>query len=182
MEYKVYPSKLIQDNHKLYVHESTLAHNYLTDFSKGLEIKDSTWDYAKYNLFHFTTNSIMFYKLYKELTTCIRNFIGHDEPLWFQSWLNFHKADKVEEELKSHQHYFKYHGYISIEPHSTTTIFDKGYQIENKVGQIYIGPGGEEYKHHVKVNQPYTSPRITIGFDIVDTGNFFSSESWLPLL
>jgi len=84
-----------------------------------------------------------------------------------QSWLNFHSSDEV---LKKHSHEWPFHGYISVDPKSTTTVFEK-YEIENKIGQIYIGPGGKGYEHYVRVNNPYEGKRITIGFDITDIPN-----------
>ena len=64
-----------------------------------------------------------------------------------------------------HGHAFDYHGYISIDPQDTTTVFkDPDYQIKNYPGQIYFGPGGRIHK--VSVDSDFTQPRITLGFDI----------------
>jgi hypothetical protein len=126
---------------------------------KKISIEDLTKTYYKYNLFSLTSGSIHFYEIYKYL----RNYIIHklpNEKLWFQSWLNYHKEDEV---LDWHTHAWDYHGYISIDPKDTTTEFD-GYQIKNKTGQIYFGPGFRN--HRVKVDNSYSDYRITIGFDI----------------
>ena len=185
MDYKLYQSKLIQDNHQGFVKDSRIVYNFL----KEKYSEDSTWNYDKYNIFSITSANILFYNLYKELNYHIRSFISSDQPLWIQSWLNYHEGNEVEKKLKSHSHPWDYHGYISIEPQNTTTVFHKGYKIQNKIGQIYIGKGNgqnnenPDLTHYVKINQPYDGVRITIGFDIATTpNNFLGNMKFIPLL
>jgi len=120
---------------------------------------DLTWQYDKYNIFSLTSGSILFYKLFSELRDIIRSEVSSDY-IWIQSWLNFHTRDNV---LDWHNHSWDYHGYISIDPKSTTTQFED-YTIENKIGQIYFGPGNR--MHRVNVLQPFEGHRITIGYDV----------------
>jgi len=165
MKYKLYQSKLIEENFENFVQECWDNHaDFKNIFPKG----NSTWNYHTYNIFALTCSSTLFYYLFKELNFHIRSFIGDGRPLWMQSWLNFHSSDEV---LKQHSHEWSYHGYISIDPKNTTTVFNN-FEIKNKIGQIYLGPGGEEYSHYVKVNEPYNDKRITLGFDISDNRNY----------
>jgi hypothetical protein len=99
-------------------------------------------------------------KLCLDLKKIIRNYLQTEDPLWMQCWLNFHKQDEI---LDWHNHEWPYHGYISVRPHNTTTVF-KNFEIKNKIGNIYIGPGNLEHK--VRIDKKFTTPRITIGFDV----------------
>ena len=185
MEYKLYQSEIINSNHSYFVKNSTIAYQNLLE---KYDIKDSTWEHYKYNFFSLTSSNLLFFNLYKELRTFIRDYVGDDRPLWFQSWINFHPNDIVEIELPFHSHLYPYHGYISIDPQNTTTIFRNGLKIKNKPGQIYIGPGrnwgdNPEYDHRVEIDKKYTLPRITIGFDINDKINKMHQElSFIPLI
>ena len=97
--------------------------------------------------------------------------------MWFQSWLNFHKPDQV---LDWHDHNWPYHGYISIDPKGTRTVF-KDYEVKNEIGNIYIGPGHR--RHKVEVDEVYDGPRITLGFDIhTEPSKPFDQWSLLPLI
>ena len=80
--------------------------------------------------------------------------------MWMQAWLNYHNHNQV---LGWHNHDWDYHGYISIDPKNTITEF-RDYKIENKVGQIYFGPGQRE--HRVVCLDEFSDTRLTIGFDI----------------
>ena len=184
-DYKLYQSKLIKNNYQSFINDCTLSHYYL----KKEYSTDSTWNYDKYNIFSITSCSVLFYNLYKELNYHIRSFIGNNQPLWIQSWLNYHEGKEVEKQLPPHGHPWDYHGYISIEPQNTTTIFHKGYEIQNKVGQIYIGKGNgqnnenPDLTHYVKINKPYNGIRITVGFDIATTSDkFLGNMKFIPLL
>ena len=180
-KYKLYQSNLIKDNQQDFIHQCNTAHELIL---RNLNLKDSTWDYDLYNIFSVTSTSVLFYKLFQELNHYVRSFIGDDRPLWVQSWLNYHKGEKLEENLKMHGHSCQYHGYISIDPKNTTTLFKNGLQIDNKIGQIYIGPSGglSEWDHCVKINQPYRGNRITIGFDISTLQNTLLNPSFFPFL
>ena len=184
ISYKLYQSNLIVENHKQFELECKGAYLAITS---NLDTKNTTWSFRDYNIFCVTASSIMFYRLYKELNYHIRSYIGDERPLWLQSWLNYDEGDEVERNLQNHGHLSPHHGYISISPQETTTIFNNGLEIKNKVGQIYIGPGRElhnnqDWDHHVKIDRPYTGTRITIGFDILQTPNKVSSPSHIPLL
>ena len=185
MDYKLYQSQLIKDNYSPFVKNCEISYNYLKEKYGG----DSTWNYYKYNIFSITSSSLLFYNLYKELNYYIRSFIGDNRPLWIQSWLNYHEGKEVEKKLPPHSHHWDYHGYISIEPQDTTTIFHKGYEIKNKVGQIYIGKGNgqnnenPDLTHYVKINKPYNGIRITLGFDLATNPNgFLDDYTFIPLL
>lgn len=171
MNYKIYQSKLIIDNHQSFINNCKKA--YLSINKKFGEI-NLTWDHYRYNFFSVTSSSILFYELFKELNFYIREYIKDDRPLWIQSWLNYHPKDSAEQVLAEHGHLYPYHGYISIDPQNTTTIFNNGLEIKNKPGQIYIGPGrnwdenNEDWDHKVVINEKSSNPRITIAFDISD--------------
>ena len=56
-----------------------------------------------------------------------------------------------------------------------------GYEIENRPGQIYFGPGWRPHK--VQVNEEFDRPRLTLGFDISFQGDIPDSQFSLhPLL
>tara|TARA_R110000803_G_scaffold61624_1_gene121566 strand:- start:54 stop:623 length:570 start_codon:yes stop_codon:yes gene_type:complete len=184
--YKLYQSPFIEKNQQTIVGICKNANLIL----KQKSIKDSTWDFEKYNLFSITSSSYLFFKIYKELNYYIRDYVNDkNKPLWITSWLNYHEGNEVEKKLPPHTHPFDYHGYISIQPQDTTTIFHKGYEINNKIGQIYIGQGNgqenirPELTHYVKINTPYEGLRVTIGFDIstkLDVN--FSNSHFYPLI
>ena len=60
------------------------------------------------------------------------------------------------------------HGYISIEPHQTKTLFES-YEILNEIGNVYIAPSGQ--MHKVMVLERFSTPRITIAFDVFNEDN-----------
>ena len=80
--------------------------------------------------------------------------------MWFQSWINYHKPNEV---LDWHTHLWHAHGYMSLDPKETNTIF-KNYTIKNEIGNIYIGPGYREHK--VEVLNLFEGERVTLGFDV----------------
>lgn len=159
MDHKVYKSQLIIDNKDEMVdliHQSYGLHQL---YFPG---EDSTWTYKKYNFFGLTSPNLLFSKLFHELRDIINDYIP-EETKWMQCWLNYHTPDKV---LDWHDHQWDYHGYISIDPKDTKTVFEE-YEIDNEVGNIYIGPGYR--KHKVVVNDNFDEPRITLGFDVCVT-------------
>jgi len=145
---------------------STIEKNYYDIVNQCNLIKnnydgDLTKNYHQYNIFSLTSGSVYFYDIYKFLNKFVREKLNKpNERMWFQAWLNYHKESEV---LDWHSHEWDYHGYISIDPKNTITEFEN-YSIDNKVGQIYFGPGYR--KHRVKVNSSYDDYRITIGFDV----------------
>ena len=149
----MYKSKTIIENQNQIISDLKYVKN------KNL-FNDYTWDYAKYNIFTLNPNSVLLNKIFLELKFIIRDYLKTDEPLWVQSWLNFHYENEV---LQRHSHEWPYHGYISIKPNNTTTVFDN-FEIKNEIGNIYIGQGN--LYHSVRVDKSFKEPRITLGFDI----------------
>ena len=172
--YIVHQSQTIIDNQELMIRDLNVSRE---NFKQHFPDKDSTWGYHYYNIFATTAPSPVFYELYKELNKVIREYIGDDRPLWMQSWLNFHMSNEV---LGWHNHEWPHHGYISIDPKKTKTVF-KEYEIINEVGNIYIGPGNREHK--VEILEDFDTPRITLGFDIHETAAIpFEMFSLVPIL
>lgn len=160
-DYILHQSYFINENQKDIIEDIVIAHKL---FRQMFPESSSTWSYNKYNVFSLTACSTNFYEIYKELRNLIRSNVGIEKKIWMQSWINYLKYDELKT-LDWHGHDFPYHGYISIDPKNTQTVF-KDYTIENKVGQIYLGPGHR--MHKVVSSEPYLGDRITIGFDIVD--------------
>ena len=192
MAYKIYQSDLVLKNHQQFLNETKLAYFYLKN---KYNTSDTTGLYKKYNLFAITSNSLLFYKLFKELNSYIRDYIGDNRPLWMKSWLNYHNTpqdldNSLGESAGFHGHLATYHGYISIDPQNTITRFRNGLDIQNKIGQIYIGPGTNTlttnvesgWDHFVDLISPSLSPRITIAFDVVEVPNVLGDDIDFPLL
>jgi|SRR6056300_609528 len=151
--YKIYKSETIFNQQDQVIAD--------LEYLKNKNLFDNyTWNYSMYNIFSLSPNSIVLNKVCLELRKVIRDFLKTDEPLWFQSWLNFHYEGEV---LKRHTHEWPFHGYISVRPNNTTTVFDD-YEIKNEIGNIYIGPGN--LYHKVIVDETFDEPRITLGFDV----------------
>ena len=127
---------------------------------------NSTWKFDVYNTFCLSAGLDNFTFLYKNLISIIKDYHNKDEPLWFQSWINYHMPNEV---LNWHNHYHSsYHGYVSIRPQYTKTVF-RDYEIVNQVGLLYIGDSDREHK--VQILAPYDEPRITIAFDVFTKEN-----------
>lgn len=182
-DYVLHQSQYIVDNMDLIQGDIEIAHRV---FKQLFPNEDSTWTYHKYNLFALTAPSSAFYNIYQELRNIIRGQLGDNRPLWFQAWINYHTPEQA---LDWHEHEFEYHGYISIDPKKTNTVFEN-YTIENKPGQIYFAPGYR--KHKVEVLEPFEGFRTTIGYDVHTTPqnkfvtNYverpFGNMSLMPLL
>lgn len=158
--YRLYNFSDIEKNHKNFVEDSVIAHKR---FEHNFPNRSSTWFYRYYNAMTLSSGSIYYWSLFKNLCLIIREYAGHEEPLWFQCWLNFHTKDNV---LDWHQHReCKFHGYVSIDPKNTITEFEK-FKIKNEIGNIYIGPA--YLKHRVVCLEEFDSPRITLGYDVYD--------------
>jgi hypothetical protein len=172
-DYQIHKSQLIIDNQEQMIREIDQSYAY---FKRNFGKLSSTWGYAFYNIFALTSPSPVFYQLFQELKTVIRNYMGHDRPLWIQSWANYHMSNEV---LDWHDHNWPHHGYISIRPHKTKTVF-KEYEVMNEVGNIYIGPGHR--LHKVEVLEEFDTPRITLGYDILeDPGMPYEQFSLMPI-
>jgi len=159
MDHKLYRSQLIIDNKDEMVRQIHDSHFVHQMYFPG---DNSTWTYKRYNFFGLSSPSLLFNKLFYELRDIVNNYVP-EENKWMQCWLNYHHPDQV---LDWHDHQWDYHGYICIDPKDTTTVFE-GYEIDNEVGNIYIGPGYR--RHKVVVNDFYEEPRVTLGFDICVT-------------
>ena len=173
--YKLFQSEIICSDPEAFVSECVMAHSLFEE--KYSKEKGSTWAYTDYNLFVLTAGSLRFYLLYKELCKAIRDYAGYDEPIWMQSWINYHDQDQI---LDWHNHHWDFHGYISVDPKQSTTEFER-WSIKNKTGQIYIGAGG--IMHRVVAEEPFDGKRITIGFDCsFDKGAMYRGRHLIPIL
>lgn len=136
-----------------------------------------------YNIFSYTSGNPHFYILYKQIAAAVREYTNNpDRPMWIQAWINYHKPNEV---LPWHAHDGTLlHGYISIDPKNTVTQF-LNYTIENKIGLLYLGRPGPEYRHQVVVREPYEGYRVTLAFDIIDDTDISSTTylnpSFIPL-
>ena len=127
--------------------------------------------YTHYNVFGLTSPSPHMYQLFTE----IRNLVREEIPtgkVWIQSWVNHHYENEL---LTWHNHSSKWHGYVSIDPMDTVTEFEE-FTIENKVGQIYYGPGGLKHRVVAKSDHPFPDKRITVAFDIMTEENFTGDD------
>ena len=170
--YEIHKSKIIIEKKEELINSIYKVHNKI---KKLFNSKETTWIYNKYNFFQMSSPDINCYHLYLHLKKIIREYSGHNRPLWFQSWLNFHMPNEV---LNWHNHEWPFHGYISIDPKKTKTIFED-YEILNKDGNIYIGLGNK--KHKVEVLKDYKTPRITIGIDVTELNDVSHMYSFLPI-
>tara|TARA_B100000902_G_scaffold11564_1_gene14074 strand:- start:64 stop:579 length:516 start_codon:yes stop_codon:yes gene_type:complete len=168
MDHRLYKSQVVLDNQRVMI-------NILDNALSFLEGDDPTWSYDKYNVFGLTSPTQVYYDLYNELRGFVYDYIGDSGPLWIQSWVNYHKPDQL---LQWHNHEWPIHGYICVNPHLTKTVFE-GYEIQNRIGDVYIGPG-QRY-HRVELIEPFYTPRITIGFDITnDPGKASANIGLMP--
>jgi len=183
IEPAIFKSQVVLDNHELMCMVLDNAVTSLKDLNDTESFNFSwndhrtetfhfTWSYGRYNIFGVTSPTNVFYDLYCELNSIVYDYTGADQ-LWMQSWVN---SDPDHSPLIRHHHVWPWHGYITIRPHKTRTIFDDGvsgtqvgktiFEIDNEVGNIYIGPG--KLFHRVVVDEDYSedNPRYTIGFDL----------------
>lgn len=163
-DYILCQSEYIQNNIQNIIFHTQLAHQ---TFEKMFPNTDSTWSYARYNIFSLAGPSSVFYNVFKELQSVITQQLGTENQLWIQSWVNYMSYEELDR-LDWHSHVFDHHGYISIDPKNTYTDF-KEYKITNQPGQIYFGPGYRPHK--VVAVEAYEGNRITLGFDVVATYN-----------
>ena len=166
--YKVYFDNYIVENKDNFLEDVKIAYGR---FDMSFPNLSPTWTYRYYNIFSLTFGSLHFYNLFNQLKTIIRDHSGTDEPLWFQSWMNFHTTENL---LDWHEHGdATFHGYVSIDPKKTKTIF-RDYEIENKTGKIYIGQSFKEHK--VVLLENFDKHRITLGFDVYNYENFLKTS------
>lgn len=148
--------------------------------------KDITWFYQHYNVFTATCGDKNFYDLFVAINLAIKEYlkihnVKMDGMMYMQSWLNNHNFDEV---LKLHDHACPIHGYVSIDPKKSKTVFTDGiedniiYEIENKPGLVYIGPG--KRFHRVENLERWDGQRLTVAFDLNDEKN--RHLSFIPLI
>lgn len=166
--YQIHNLKYIQDEFIGFMND---CENAKERFDGWFPNESTTWSYDIYNIFSLTSGSLRFYKLFNDIKRISREYLKTDEPLWLQSWLNYHNVDEV---LDWHVHVgYSAHGYVSINPMKTKTIFEH-YEIENEIGKLYIG---EPYmRHKVEVIENFNRPRITIAFDVLTQDNLNKSR------
>jgi len=163
----LYSSKVVTDNYDYLVKFCEQLHKRHQYLMPG---ESSSWTYSKYNFFTLMGSDVIVWKLLKELKIMIVDYLNkHNEStesIWIESWLNYHTPQQLLKDLPWHNHHeVKLHGYISIRPHNTKTIFfESSKVIDNKVGTVMIGPGANYHK--VEIVEPFDTPRITIAFDI----------------
>jgi hypothetical protein len=159
-DYIVKNFSYIEKNKEHFIRYANLAHERYK-FAYG-DNKSSTWFYRYYNISTLTVGSKYYFKMFEDLQKLIRKISKTKKPLWYQSWLNYHKQNEV---LNWHDHNnCLFHGYISIDPKETETEFEN-YKIKNKTGNVYIGPAYK--KHKVNVLKSFEGYRITIAFDVI---------------
>ena len=179
-DYQTWDLEAVSKNQNIYIEQS----NILYDLLKSQGINDTTWEYKKYNIFSLASSSEAFWFLWKNIQLCVRKHLNNDSPAWMTGWLNYHNNDNI---LDWHNHLgSNYHGYVSIDPKNTKTIFQSesgDYEIENKVGLLYIGPSAR--LHKVEALEPFDGTRITIAFHVSTEKDVFSAKenelNWMPV-
>lgn len=171
--YRIYNSSVIVDHHKDLLSTASVVHQRCLE---NLNVDNSTSAYNRYNAFSMFGCDPHYYDLYRDFVSVVKDFVPVTDRVWFESWINWWTP---KDNLGWHDHQFLYHGYISIDPKSTVTQF-RDYTVENKIGNIYIGPGFRE--HRVLVDKHYQGPRLTLGFDINVTPVVTNNLSFLPIL
>ena len=189
--YSIFKNEFLIENQNHFINDIKISRNFLI---KELKTDDLTWMYQKYNIFSILAGSNYLWNLYKDIGLCVQKHILDNlqqelpKNMWMQSWLNFHTKDQL---LKKHNHADKgkgyMHGFISIEPRNTKTIFYETYEdekpiyhIDNEIGNIYIGDGNKW--HEVISNSGFDGERITLGFDIMTRNSPTNHFGFIPLI
>ena len=173
-KYKIYQSKVILDNYEDFLTHTEMAYEL---FKEKYKIKDSTWSYNHYNIFSLTAASDLYYELYKELCSFIKDYIGKDMRIWMEAWLNYHSYEDIKS-LDWHGHEYTFHGYVAIDPKNTITEF-KDFKIKNIPGQVYIGLGHRGMEHRVVAEEKWEGHRTTLAFDCTIKDNEFHPNNML---
>jgi hypothetical protein len=179
-DYNTYNLKAVEANTDIFIDQCNQLHKIITD----MNISDSTWQYKEYNIFSLSSSSEAMWFLWRNIQICIRKHVGDDKPAWMTGWLNFHKHNQV---LDWHNHTgSQYHGYVSIDPKKTKTIFKNqnvNYEINNEPGLLYIGPS--ERLHKVEPIESFDGVRTTIAFDVTTEKDIFRAKAkefnWMPV-
>jgi len=171
--YKLYKSETILNNREAAKQECMVAYQY---FQERYGDRNLTYRYDEYNIFNATSCSVFFYDLFLDIRNAVRDFVGDDRKLWIQSWMNVHYPNEV---LDWHDHEATFHGYVSIDPKKSKTIFHN-WEIVNEIGNIYVGYG--KFEHKVELEDLFDGERITLAFDIHDAPNQTANISYFPLI
>ena len=190
-KYSIFKHVPLVEKYGSFVDDIKMARQFLKE---EFQTDDLTWMYEKYNVFSTVAGSYHYWNLYKDLNHCIRRHLVENlnykvlpRHMWIQAWLNWHTKDQL---LKRHNHaddgQGNLHGFISIEPQDTTTVFYKNYddeksiyEVDNKIGYIYIGNGNNW--HEVIANSDFEGDRITIGFDIMTRNSPSRNLGHMPI-
>jgi len=180
--YKLIQSEYIVQHREEFIRDLSYSAKSLYQFGI-LDTSLKYGSYTQYNVFGATSPSPHMYHLF----TVIRDLAREINPtgkLWLQAWINHHYENEL---LGWHNHSSTWHGYAAIEPWNTITEFDD-FKIVNKVGQIYVGPGGLRHRVVAADDLPFPDKRITVAFDIMTeenfTGDVLPTENYgcIPLL
>ena len=185
-EYKIYKSKTIINNFDSIVEECDLLEK---EINKKLSLDDGDNVHlmqrynvlTRYNVFDYINDKDypLLYKVYVELTNLVKEYTDGNQ-YWVHGWMNYDTYDIVEDTLGKHKHRFVLQGYIAVEPKQTKTIFyDHGYDVENEIGNIYIGPGHRW--HNVVNTEKYDGNRITFGYDLIEEEPTEGKHLWKKL-
>lgn len=168
--YKLYQSQYIVENQAGFIRDlSESAHAMYQYGIFDTSLKHGS--YTQYNIFGVSSPSLHMWQLFKEIRDIAHENIP-GKKLWMQSWINHHYENEL---LGWHNHSARWHGYVSIQPWSTVTEFDD-FVIENKVGQIYLGPGGLRHRVVAMDDMPFPDKRITVAFDIMSEDDFTGGD------
>jgi hypothetical protein len=165
--YKLFDNQYIKNNYVDILEETDLiyqrfCYKFSSRWGRGGHNESSTEAYQWYGIQSLTVGLTHYYYILQSLEKTIRNFANHKNPLWYQCWINFHEPNQL---LDWHNHtYCSYHGYFSIDPKNSRTIFEN-YEICNAIGQLYIGPSNRKHK---VVSDHFLGKRVTLGFDVVN--------------
>jgi hypothetical protein len=164
-KYKIYKSSTIIDHNDRIVEAMAEIRENIVEYLGG-DVVTTTWNHMHYNIWthSMAVEPELSFSMWEELIQIIKENSPKEAKYgWIQSWLNYDSYESVEDNLTPHRHNAPIHGYISISPQNTKTVFDN-WEIVNEIGNIYIGLG--KWMHCVKNTDKYTGPRITIGFDV----------------
>ena len=135
------------------------------------EFPNVSWLYGYYNFFGCNARNSDVYDLYCQMRSAIRDYIGQNCRAWMQCWVNTHRNDDL---MAKHHHTYPIHGYLSLYPQNTATVFYDGYKggelyrITNECGKMYIGIGSRPHEVVATGDPPNPmAPRITLGFNVL---------------
>lgn len=160
--YQVWHTDVVEKHQQDLIESSLQAEKIFNNRYGAIKNKNLTWSYQSYNIWLLTSPCPAWFELYKDLLEVIKNYKKWDTPVWMESWINLHNSSEF---LDWHTHYWPLHGYISIDPLKTATEFE-GYEIINRPGQIYLGPGKRLHRVCPRGRIDESELRITVGFDI----------------